>query len=145
MSYAAYAGGAAFANSSVGLVHGMSRPLGALFHVPHGLSNAVLLPTVARFSLAGAPKRFARLARATGLAREGDDDTTAGERLVEGLEELNRRLGVPPLGELPGVERDRFEASLEKMASDALASGSPDRSPVVPSAEQIVDLYRKAW
>lgn len=145
MSYAAYAGGAAFANSSVGLVHGMSRPLGALFHVPHGLSNAVLLPTVARFSLAGAPERFARLARATGLAREGDDDTTAGERLVEGLEELNRRLGVPPLGELPGVERDRFEASLEKMASDALASGSPDRSPVVPSAEQIVDLYRKAW
>lgn len=145
MAFAAYAGGAAFANSSVGLVHGMSRPLGAVFHVPHGLSNAVLLPTVARFSLAGARARYARLARATGLAKEGDDDAMAGERMVEGLQELNRRLGVPSLRGLPGIDRDSFEASLEKMASDALASGSPDRSPVVPTAEQIVDLYREAW
>jgi alcohol dehydrogenase class IV len=145
MSYAAYAGGAAFANSSVGLVHGMSRPIGALFHVPHGLSNAVLLPAVTRFSLEGHPKRYARLARAAGFAGEDADDALAGEQLVEGLLELNQRLAVPALGELPGVERDAFEASLEKMASDALASGSPNRNPVVPVAEQIVALYRKAW
>jgi len=138
MSYAAYAGGAAFANASVGLVHGMSRPLGAVFHVPHGLSNAVLL-------LPGAPERYARLARAAGLAGAGDDDRTAAERMVAGLEELNRRLGVPSLAELPGVDGDRFEGSLEKMAADALASGSPDRSPVVPTAAQIVDLYREAF
>src|ERR1043166_2682323 len=59
MMLAACQGGMAFANSSVCLVHGMSRPIGALFHLPHGLSNAVLLPTVTRFSIRGAPDRYA--------------------------------------------------------------------------------------
>jgi alcohol dehydrogenase class IV len=145
MSYAAYAGGAAFANASVGLVHGMSRPIGAVFHVPHGLSNAVLLPAVVRFQLPGAPARFARLARAAGFAAAGDDEASAGEKLVAGLERLNARLGVPALGELPQLERDRFDGAVAKMAADALASGSPERSPVVADAEQIVTLYRQAW
>jgi alcohol dehydrogenase class IV len=126
MSYAAYAGG-------------------AVFHVPHGLSNAVLLPAVVRFSLAGAPARFARLARTAGFAGAADDERSAGEKLVEGLEGLNARLGVPSLGELPHLERERFDASVEKMAADALASGSPARSPIVADADQIVGLYREAW
>ena len=68
MMRAATLGGMAFANASVALVHGMSRPIGAIFHVPHGLSNAVLLPTVTRFSLPGAPARYATVARTMGLA-----------------------------------------------------------------------------
>jgi alcohol dehydrogenase len=145
MALAAYAGGAAFANASVALVHGMSRPIGALFHVPHGLSNAVLLPTVVGFSLDGAAARYAELARVVGFASDADDDATAGELLVAGLAELNARLGVPSLGSLEQLERDRFDSSVGKMAADALASGSPDRNPVVPTAEQIADLYREAW
>lgn len=146
MARAAYEGGAAFANASVCLVHGMSRPLGAVFHVPHGLSNAVLLPTVTAFSLEGAPERYAEVARALGLV--GDDATdvaAAGEALVAGLEDLNRRLEVPRLRDLRGVTRERFDAALPKMAQDALASGSPDRNPVVPTPEQIEELYRRAW
>ena len=54
MALAACQGGMAFTNSSVCLVHGMSRPIGAVFHLPHGLSNAVLLPAVTRFSISGA-------------------------------------------------------------------------------------------
>jgi alcohol dehydrogenase class IV len=138
MARAAYEGGAAFANASVCLVHGMSRPLGAVFHVPHGLSNAVLLPAVTAFSLAGAPERYAEVARLLGT---GDD----GDSLVGGLAALNERLEVPRLRDLPGVTRERFDAALPKMAEDALASGSPDRNPVVPTADQIVDLYRAAW
>jgi alcohol dehydrogenase len=145
MAMAAYAGGAAFANASVGLVHGMSRPIGAVFHVPHGLSNAVLLPTVTRFSLTGAGRRYAHLARAVGFASEGDDDATAAARMVEGLEALNRRLEVPRLGELEQLEEERFVVTVAKMAADALASGSPERNPVVPTEEQIVDLYKEAW
>ena len=145
MAIAAYAGGAAFANASVALVHGMSRPIGAVFHVPHGLSNAVLLPTVVGFSLAGAPARYAELARLLGFAGEADDEVLAGERLVAGLAQLNERLEVPSLGALEQLERERFEASVEKMAADALASGSPERNPVVPTAAQIVDLYKEAW
>src|SRR4029079_1941400 len=67
MAIGAYAGGAAFANASVALVHGMSRPIGAVFHVPHGLSNAVLLPTVVGFSLPGAAGRYADLSRPPGV------------------------------------------------------------------------------
>jgi alcohol dehydrogenase class IV len=145
MAIAAFQGGCAFSNASVGLVHGMSRPIGALFHVPHGLSNAVLLPTVVRFSLPGASGRYAVIARALGAASVDDDETRSGELLVEALEELNRRLGVPRLGGLPEVDREHFEDSVEKMARDALASGSPGRNPVVPSQEEIVALYRQAW
>jgi alcohol dehydrogenase class IV len=145
MAIAAYAGGAAFANASVGLVHGMSRPIGAVFHVPHGLSNAVLLPTVTRFSLPGRLGRYAELSRVVGFAAPGDDDAAATERLVEGLAALNERLQVPRLGALEQLERERFEASVAKMAVDALASGSPDRNPVVPSEAEIVALYEEAW
>lgn len=145
MAMAAYAGGAAFANASVALVHGMSRPIGAVFHVPHGLSNAVLLPAVVGFSLDGAAARYAQLSRLLGFAAESDGDALAGERLVEGLTALNQRLQVPSLGALEQLERERFEATVEKMAADALASGSPERNPVVPTAAQIVDLYKEAW
>jgi alcohol dehydrogenase class IV len=145
MARAAYEGGAAFANSSVCLVHGMSRPLGAVFHVPHGLSNAVLLPAVTAFSLRGAPERYAEVARAFGVATDGDDTETAGQALLDGLERLNATLEVPRLRDLRGVDRATFDAALPKMAADALDSGSPDRNPVVPTQEEIEELYRRAW
>jgi alcohol dehydrogenase class IV len=145
MMLAATLGGMAFSNSSVALVHGMSRPIGAIFHVPHGLSNAVLLPTVTRFSLAGAPERFATVARTMRLCAANTATEKAGEALIAGLEQLNARLQVPRLRECRGVDRAKFETLLTKMATDALASGSPQNNPVVPTAEQIVALYREAF
>ena len=145
MMLAATLGGMAFANSSVALVHGMSRPIGAVFHVPHGLSNAVLLPAVTRFSLSGAQDRYAEVARIMRLAASSDSDATAGEKLVAGLAALNTRLQVPRLGDCHGVERARFEAVKGKMASDAMASGSPQNNPVVPTEQQIVALYDEAF
>lgn len=58
--------GMAFSNSSVAMVHGLSRPIGAYFHVPHGLSNAILLPLVMEFSRVASPKKFANIAEAMG-------------------------------------------------------------------------------
>ena len=66
--------GMAFSNSSVALVHGMSRPIGAHFHVAHGLSNAMLFPAVTAFSVHAAPRRYADCARAYGVAADGGDD-----------------------------------------------------------------------
>ncbi|MEP7111095.1 MAG: iron-containing alcohol dehydrogenase, partial [Ferruginibacter sp.] len=88
MSIAACQGGMAFTNSSVCLVHGMSRPLGVQFHLPHGLSNAVLLPAVTKFSIAGAVKRYAKIAGTMKLASTNDSDESACNALVKGLEEL---------------------------------------------------------
>jgi alcohol dehydrogenase class IV len=143
MALAACYGGIAFSNASVCLVHGMSRPLGAVFHVPHGLSNAVLLTVVTRFSLGGTPNRYATVARLMGMAGETDDE--AGVELVAGLQRLNEQLQVPRIRDLPGVDEATFAANLDKMASDALASGSPDRNPVVATHDEIVALYREAW
>lgn len=145
MMLAACQGGMAFANSSVCLVHGMSRPIGALYHVPHGLSNAVLFPAVTEFSIQGAVKRYAAIARTMGFAGEGDSDEAAGSGLVRGLRELNEKLEIPSLGECVKVGRTAFDERVEKMASDGLASGSPDNNPVVPDVKQIVELYHKAW
>jgi alcohol dehydrogenase class IV len=145
MSLAACQGGIAFANSSVCLVHGMSRPLGATFGVPHGLSNAVLLPAVTEYSIDGAPARYATVARTLGVARIEDDDREAGHKLLAGLQQLNDDLEIRRLRDLQGVTPDAFEARLAKMADDAIASGSPARNPKVPSPADVVDLYRRAW
>ena len=145
MALAACQGGMAFTNSSVCLVHGMSRPLGAVFHLPHGLSNAVLLPAVTRFSIAGAAQRYAEIARAMRSCENGADEARAVNSLLEGLEQLNQQLGIPRLRECLEVSQAEFEAQLPKMAADALASGSPQNNPVVPTSGEIIELYRQAW
>ncbi|HEX4230105.1 MAG TPA: iron-containing alcohol dehydrogenase [Bryobacteraceae bacterium] len=145
MALAACQGGMAFSNSSVCLVHGMSRPIGAIFHLPHGLSNAVLLTAVTRFSLPGAPARYARISREIGFCESGVTDEHACAVLVEGLENLNAQLGIPKLRNALKVDRTAFESHLRKMADDALASGSPENNPVVPAADEIIELYRQAW
>jgi alcohol dehydrogenase class IV len=80
-----------------------------------------------------------------GLATAADDDAAAGAKLVAGLAALNARLEVPSLSGCRGVDRARFDALKEKMAADALASGSPQNNPVVPTAAEIVALYEQAW
>jgi alcohol dehydrogenase class IV len=145
MALAACQGGMAFSNSSVCLVHGMSRPIGAVFHLPHGLSNAVLLPAVTRFSIRGAPERYAHISRQMGLCNGSATDEYAGEALVKGLERLNAELGIPKLRDALRADRSAFEPHLKKMAEDALASGSPQNNPVVPTEDEIIDLYRCAW
>lgn len=145
MSAAACQGGMAFSNSSVCLVHGMSRPIGAVFHVPHGLSNAVLLPPVTRFSIPGATKRYAQLARSMDLAGDKDCDEVAAKKLVEGLEDLNQDLNIPRLGALKEITPERFADNVAKMAQDALDSGSPANNPVVPNIGEITTLYQSAY
>ena len=145
MSFAALQGGLSFTNSSVCLVHGMSRPLGLMFRLPHGLSNAVLLPTVTRFSWQGAVSRYAEVARVMQLAPAHASDEAACLALVDALDALNRELQVPRLRDCCGGDIDRFRATLSKMASDALESGSPQNNPVVPSSAQIIELYEAAW
>jgi alcohol dehydrogenase class IV len=144
MMLAATQGGIAFSNASVTLIHGMSRPVGALFHVPHGLSNAMLLPEVTAWSLPGAPERYAHSARCMGMAGSTDSDDVALGKLVDGLRQLNADLSVPGPAEY-GIDKAAWFDSLELMAEQALASGSPGNNPRVPESDEIVDLYRQVW
>lgn len=133
--------GMAFSNASVALVHGMSRPLGAHFHVAHGLSNAMLLPEVTAFSVDAAPERYARCARVMGWVGDNEPDAMACGKLVEGLRALNADLSVPRPSDLGHEAGD----VLPVMAAQALQSGSPQNNPLVPTAEEIVALYQRVW
>lgn len=136
--------GIAFSNASVALVHGMSRPIGAAFHVPHGLSNAMLLPAVTRFSIPAAAERYADCARAMGVATEQDSDEVANAKLMDELNALNDELNVPTPEQF-GIEKEAFFDLMPVMAEQALASGSPGNNPRVPSAEEIIEIYKELW
>jgi alcohol dehydrogenase class IV len=144
MMLGAMQAGLAFSNSSVALVHGMSRPIGAHFHVPHGLSNAMLLPVVTEYGLTEALPRYAEAARAIGVATREDTDAAAGSKLLEELRALNQELGVPTPKDY-GIGGNRWEGLLPLMAQQALASGSPANNPRVPDEAAIIDLYRRAY
>lgn len=136
--------GIAFCNSSVALVHGMSRPIGAFFHVPHGLSNAMLLPTITEFGIASAPDRYADCARALGVSDYSDTNDQANVSLVSYLKNLNKELQVPTLAEF-GVQKADFDALIDTMCKQAFASGSPNNNPRIPSLEEMIQLYTLLW
>jgi alcohol dehydrogenase class IV len=144
MMLGATTAGMAFSNASVALVHGMSRPIGAFFHVPHGLSNAMLLPEITAFSAPAALERYADCARAMGVAEEGEGSQATVARLLDELRRLNEDLKVPS-PQAYGIDRARYDELLPVMASQALASGSPANNPRVPSADEIIDLYRRVY
>ena len=144
MMMAAHLAGIAFTNASVALVHGMSRPVGAHFHVPHGLSNAMLLCAVTRFSLAGAPGRYATAARHLGFAVAADGDAVAGEKLVAGLARLVAALDVPGPAAF-GISYEDWHGRVAVMAAQAVASGSPANNPRVADVGEIAGLYGEVW
>ena len=136
--------GVAFSNASVALVHGMSRPIGAFYHVPHGLSNAMLLPAVTEYSIPAAPERYADCARAMGVAEVSDSDKQANAKLMTELYAINEELQVPTPEQF-GISREHFFGNLETMAEQAIGSGSPGNNPRVPSADDIIQIYKKLW
>lgn len=142
MALAAYEAGVCINNSSVTLVHGMSRPIGALFHVPHGISNAMLITECLRFALdgEGAEERFAKIALEIGEAEKSDSTSAASKKFLDALERLTKTLSVPSLREY-GIDLEKFAAVEEKMASDALASGSPANTRKAVSKDDIIAIY----
>jgi len=135
--------GIAFSNSSVALVHGMSRPIGAYFHVAHGASNAALLGVVAEFSLIGNPTRYAHIAKAMGENITGLTDLEAAQLAAKSIKTLIKDIKIPSLKDL-GVDKDRLDQLAPKMAEDAIASGSPGNNPRQATKEEIIELYKIA-
>jgi len=144
MMMAATMAGIAFSNASVALVHGMSRPIGVFFHVPHGLSNAMLLPAVTAFSADAAADRYANCARAMGIAGAADPMPVAIKKLVDGLYRRNHELQVPSPKQY-GISEQKYFEVIPVMAAQALASGSPQNNPRIPTADEIAQLYRQVW
>lgn len=144
MSVAALEAGIAFNNASVTLIHGMSRPIGALFHVAHGLSNAMLLKVCLTYALPGAYDRFAELGRITGVAAAEDSDQEASEKFLAAAIALTEELETPSLEQF-GIEKKAFFEVIEKMAHDAMESGSPQNTRRTITQADIEELYKKLW
>lgn len=144
MALGATEAGIAFNNSSVTIVHGMSRPIGALFHIAHGVSNAILLPACMEFAIEGNVARFAHIARLMEVADDTTPDEIAAENFVKAIAKFCKDLGIPSIEEL-GVKKEDFMSKLDKMATDALISGSPDNTMRKPSKEDLINIYKKLF
>lgn len=144
MSLGALQAGIAFSNSSVCLVHGMSRPIGALFHVPHGYSNAMLLPAVLEFSKEACMERLADLGRIFKTEYKNLSIERAALVAVESVKALCQKLNIPNL-EGWGIEEEIFNLSVSKMARDAIDSGSPANNPRVPTKQELEELYHTCY
>lgn len=144
MSVAALEAGIAFTNASVTIVHGMSRPIGALFHIAHGVSNAILLPACMKFAIKENTDRFATIGRIMGVADENTPDEEAAQAFVKEVSRFCKEVGIPTLAEL-GVAKEDFFAQLDKMASDALESGSPQNTMRIPTKEDLIEIYKKLY
>lgn len=135
--------GQAFTNSSVALVHGMARPLGAQLHIPHGLANAILLPYVVEFSAMAAPEKYADIARLMDAADDGDSNRVAAVKASEAVFNLCGDLDLysylDEFGDIPS--REEYLNIVGKMAQDAIDSGSPANNPRKPTREEIEDLF----
>ena len=140
MSLAALEAGIAFNNSSVTIIHGMSRPIGALFHVPHGISNAMLMAECFSYVADGAADRFGKMARSIGKASDYDSDAVAAEKFVEACKEICAICNIPSLSGY-GIDLEKFRECMPKMANDAYASGSPSNTIKEISVEDILKIY----
>ncbi|MEK4423824.1 iron-containing alcohol dehydrogenase [Solibacillus sp. FSL K6-1523] len=142
MSLGSMQAGAAFSNASVALVHGMSRPIGALFHVPHGISNAMLLPAVLEYSKDACIPRLAKIGTFfAGQTTVSYTEEQLADLVIDSIKDLCKQMNIGNLRQY-GIEEDAFFQAIDKMATDAIASGSPANNPKVPSFDDLKALYK---
>ncbi len=144
MAIAAYEAGICINNSSVTIVHGMSRPIGANFHVAHGISNAMLIKECLTYVLDGTYERFGNIGRAIGVADETKSDKEAAEAFLEKLTELCDICEIPTLKEY-GINKEDFDTVVNKMAQDAIDSGSPSNTIKEVTKEDLLKIYSQLW
>ena len=143
MLIAQFHAGKAFGNSSVALVHGMARPLGAHLHLPHGLANGLILPYVVDFNAAADPKKYAEVARMLGVADRDEPNRVAARSASTGIEELCADISLTDYLDEYGVvpDRDEYLELVPEMTQDAFDSGSPDNNPRKPTRDELEDLF----
>lgn len=140
MAVAQYIVGMAFSNVGLGVVHGMAHPLGAIFDIPHGVANALLLPVIMEFNAPAALDKYVDIAKAMNVYQPGMNREEAAGAAVAAVKSLAVRVGIPQhLSELGIKEKD-----LERLAESAFADVCTPGNPREVSKEIILGLYKKA-
>ena len=139
MAVAQYIAGMAFSNVGLGLVHGMAHPMGSLFDVPHGVANALLLPTVMEFNMSCCLDKYPAIARAMGVDTEGMTREEASQAAVDAVRALAVAVGIPQhLAEL-GIG----EADIPALAAQAIDDVCTPGNPRDVTLDDIKELYAK--
>lgn len=139
MALAQYIAAQAFSNVGLGLVHGMAHPMGALHDIPHGVANALLLPTIMEFNKPVCIEKFGVIAKTMGVCTEGMSAEQAADAAVEAVRALSIRVGIPQhLSELGIGEKD-----IPALAAQAIADVCTPGNPRDVTLEDIVALYKK--
>ena len=139
MAVAQYIAGMAFSNVGLGLVHGMAHPMGSLFDIPHGVANALLLPTVMEFNMPACLDKYPEIARAMGVNTEGMTREEASQAAVDAVRALAVKVGIPQhLTELGITEKD-----IPALAEQALADVCTPGNPREVTLDDIKALYAK--
>ena len=140
MAVAQYIAGMAFSNVGLGVVHGMAHPLGAIFDIPHGVANALLLPVVMEYNAPAALEKYKEIAKAMGVCKPEMNLNEAADAAVKAVKDLAIRVGIPQhLTEL-GIQ----ESDLERLAKAAFEDVCTPGNPREVSQEIIYELYKKA-
>ncbi|MDE5918481.1 MAG: lactaldehyde reductase [Duncaniella sp.] len=139
MAVAQYIAGMAFSNVGLGLVHGMAHPLGSLFDIPHGVANALLLPTIMRFNMEKCLDKYPAIARAMGVDTTGMTAEEASVAACDAVQALAVKVGIPQhLSELGITEND-----IPRLAEQALSDVCTPGNPREVTLNDIEDLYKK--
>lgn len=139
MAVAQYIAGMAFSNVGLGLVHGMAHPMGSLFDVPHGVANALLLPTIMEFNMPACISKYPEIARAMGVNTDGMTEEEASVAAVNAVRDLAVKVGIPQhLSEL-GISEGDIPRLAEQAFTDVCTPGNPREV----SLDDIVALYKK--
>ncbi len=141
MGVAQYIAGMGFSNVGLGIVHSMAHQLGAVYDTPHGLANAILLPYVMRYNGEVCPDRFVDMGRAFGLDMNGVTGMDAVMKVVNAIQELNQKLGIPAHLKEVGVKEEDIPMLSEKAMNDVCTGGNPRET----SVADIEKIYREAF
>lgn len=140
MAVAQYIAGMAFSNVGLGVVHGMAHPMGAIFDIPHGVANALLLPVIMEFNAPTALDKYVDIAKAMNVYVSGMTREEAAQMAVKAVRELSIRIGIPQhLTEL-GIRAE----DLPRLAKAAFADVCTPGNPREVNEEIILELYKKA-
>mgnify|MGYP000926377182 FL=1 len=132
--------GIAFSWARLGDVHAMSHPVSAYFNVPHGVANAILLPTIVEYNMLADKGKYLNIYNYIAELPAAPEEFTA-DMLVDELLNLNEALGIPAGLEEAGVTKDKFDA----MADDAMKSGNIAVNPRSTTKKDVLALYEKAF
>ena len=135
--------GMAFNNSGLGIAHSVAHSLGGLFHVPHGVANAVLLPAVIEFNSFSAGLRYKSIAHCLGLPASSIGEGT--NHLLEAVRQLNASLGIPLKIRGLDIDENKYINSAPMMAKNILQDICTTTNPKQPSYDDVIRLLQNAW